>query len=107
MACDEVRAGAQNFLGVVHPDVLRGGGAETQSVDDGARIPWLSHTVAVNIAYAHIGHHLRWRDRDVAGLAGVYAMAGQPVVKPHGMCARGEGVCEGVLAWVASDFPGQ
>ncbi len=71
-------------------------------------VPGLAHAKAVHVAHAHIGHHLRRRYGDDLGiLERVDAVGRQPVVQPHGVCARGEGLGKGVFALFAGHQLGQ
>ncbi len=90
---------------MIRPDSLRGRCGKAYLVGNGSRIPGLTHTKTVHIAYAHIGHHLRRRNRDHTHiLEWVDAVIGQPVIQPHGMRAGRKGLCKGVLTRSAGDF---
>jgi hypothetical protein len=65
---DELARGAQHLLGMVLPDVLRGGRGDADAVDDGAVVPGLADAEAVHVAHAHVGHHLRRRHGDDLGV---------------------------------------
>jgi hypothetical protein len=105
---DVVASGAQHLFRVVFPDVLGGGGGDTDAVDDGAVIPGLAHAVAVHVAHAHVGHHLgRRHGDDLGALHRVDAVGRHPVVQPHGVRAGREGLRKGVLALVAGHQFGQ
>ena len=93
---------------MVTPDVLGGGGGDTNAICNRAVAPRLAHAVAVHVAHAHVGHHLRWRHSDDLGVfERVHTHAGQPVIQPHGVCAGGEGLCKGVFAFVGGHQLGE
>ena len=93
---------------MIAPDVLRGDGRDAHAIHDRAVAPGLAHAVTVHAADAHVGHHLRRRHGDDLGvLERVDAGARQPVVQPHRVRARGEGLRKGVVALFTGHQLGQ
>ena len=81
---------------MVRPDLLGGGGGESDLVEDRPRAPGFADAEAVHVADAHVGDHLRWWHDDGLHVAhGVDAQAAEPVVQPHGVGAGGEGLGKG------------
>ena len=84
---------------MVSPDRLRRCSGKTDAIVNGPGIPRLADAKADHIANAHVHHHLRRRYHHGANIVKrVNARTGQPVVEPHGVRARREGMREGVRA---------
>ena len=90
---------AEHLLRVVLPDVLRRDRGEADAVGDRAVAPRLADAVAVHVADAHVGDHLRRRHGDDLGvLERIDAVGRQPVVDPHRVRAGRERLRERVFA---------
>ena len=93
-------AGAENFFGMIGPNLLTGGDGKTNIVADGALVPRLAHTEAAHIANLHIHHHLRRRHDDGAHvIKRIDTGIRQPVVQPHRVGAGRKGMGKGETAF--------
>ena len=87
---------AQNFLRVVRPDGLAGDKSATHLLIHGLSAPGFADAETIDAHGFKVGEHLRWRYDDAVHVAQwVNALAGQPVIQPHGVGAGGEGLGEG------------
>ena len=99
-------ARTEYFFRMVGPDFLRRRRGKTDAVVDRPRIPRLADAEATHIANAHVHHHLRRRYHNGANIGErIDVSAGQPVIEPHGMCACGKGVREGIGSGRLRDDP--
>ena len=82
---------------MIGPDGLRRGGGKSDAVVNRPRVPRLANAKPDHVANAHVHHHLRRRHHHGAHVVKrVNPRAGQPVVEPHGVRSRREGMREGV-----------
>ncbi|MCY1433447.1 hypothetical protein D9M71_494750 [compost metagenome] len=90
-------AGAgQDLFRVVRPDRLAGGQGEALAPGQRIGSPGFAHAKAVDAPGLDVRGHLRRRHHHAVDIAQrVDALAGQPVIQPHGVGAGGEGLGEG------------
>ncbi|MNM79336.1 hypothetical protein D3C81_912630 [compost metagenome] len=90
-------AGAgQDLFRVVRPDRLAGGQGEALARGYGIGSPGFAHAETVDAPGLDMRGHLRWWHHHAVDVAQwVDALAGQPVIQPHGVGAGGEGLGEG------------
>ncbi|MNH01414.1 hypothetical protein D3C79_606340 [compost metagenome] len=89
-------AGAgQDLFRVIRPDRLAGGQGEALAFGHRVGGPGLTNAEAVNAPGLEVCSHLRRWHHDAIDVAQrVDALAGQPVIQPHGVGAGGEGLGE-------------
>ncbi len=95
---DKFAGAAQHLAGVVGPDRLAGCHGETQLLLHRAGTPGFADTKPVDAPGLQVLRHLCGRHHHAGDvIERVNALAGEPVVEPHGVVAGGEGLGEGQL----------
>ncbi|MNE05646.1 hypothetical protein D3C80_982160 [compost metagenome] len=93
---DKDAGATQDFLRMIRPDRLAGGECEAMALRDGIRGPGFADTKTVDAPGLQVSEHLCGRHHHAVDvMQGVDALAGEPVIQPHGVSARRKGLGKG------------
>ena len=93
---DKLAGATQDFFRVIRPDRLAGGKGETQLSLHSTGAPGFADAEAVDTPGPQMRDHLRWRYHHAVDIQQrVNALAGEPVIQPHGVGAGWKRLGEG------------